>query len=80
MPGIIADDKGKRLPASYLNFYISNSVVLFPIFGHKNDKIAIEIISNIFKSKKIIGILCNDLVFGLGTLHCISQQQPKLPV
>lgn len=78
MPGFVADDGGKRLPASYANFYISNTVVLVPTFNHENDKQALGIIQKCFPERKVIGIDCNDLVYGLGTLHCSSQQQPSI--
>ncbi len=78
MPGYVKDDEGKRLPASYANFYISNKVVLVPIFGHENDAKALSIAQKCFSNKKIIGIGCRDLVYGLGTIHCISQQEPSL--
>lgn len=77
MPGF-ADDKGGRLPASYANFYISNKVVLVPAFNHENDGKALEIIQKCFPGRKAIGIDCRDMVYGLGTIHCISQQQPAL--
>ncbi|MCW4009574.1 MAG: agmatine deiminase family protein [Candidatus Bathyarchaeota archaeon] len=69
-------DNAERLPASYTNFYIGNSVVLVPVFSHKNDKRALSIIQEWFPDRKVAGVNCNDLVHGLGTLHCISQQQP----
>lgn len=75
MPGFVGDGKG-RLPASYANFYIGNTTVLVPVFGHKNDKKALDIIQSAFPTRKIAGINCSDLVYGLGTIHCISQQQP----
>ena len=75
-PGYIEDEEG-RLPASYANFYIGNKAVLVPIFGHKNDKRALEIIQRQFQNRKVIGIDSSNLVYGLGTIHCISQQQPS---
>jgi len=79
MPGFIGDEK-ERLPASYANFYIGNHVVLVPIFRKKNDNQALEIIQNLFPDRKVIGINCVDLVYGLGAIHCISQQQPSTEV
>jgi len=79
MPGFVGDDEG-RLPASYTNFYIGNTVVLAPIFGHDNDQQALDILKCIFPGRTVIGILCNDLVYGLGAIHCITQQQPGLNV
>jgi agmatine deiminase len=66
-----------RLPASYTNFYIGNSVVLVPIFGHKNDAKALQILQKLFTDRKVVGVNCTDLVHGFGTIHCISQQQPS---
>lgn len=77
MPGRIADSEG-RLPASYANFYIGNTVVLVPVFGHKNDARALDIIQSLFSDRRVVGINCADIVYGLGTLHCISQQQPAV--
>jgi agmatine deiminase len=76
MPGLVEDQK-MRLPASYANFYIGNTVVLVPIFGKPNDQTALNILQGLFSDRKVIGINCFDLVHGLGTLHCISQQQPS---
>jgi agmatine deiminase len=77
MPDYVGDE-GCRLPASYANFYIGNTVVLSPVFGHKNDAKALYIIQSCFKNRRVVGINCSDLVYGLGTLHCISQQQPAV--
>ena len=66
-----------RLPASYTNFYIGNSVVLVPIFGHKNDERTLQILQKLFTDRKVVGVDCTDLVHGFGTIHCISQQQPS---
>jgi agmatine deiminase len=60
------------LPASYTNFYISNSAVLAPIFGHKNDEKALMILQKLFSDRKVVGVNCIDLVHGFGTIHCIS--------
>jgi len=67
-----------RLPASYLNFYVANKVVLVPTFKHKNDRVALKIIQNQFPGRKAIGIDCTDLIYGMGAIHCILQQQPLL--
>ncbi|MEO9309416.1 MAG: agmatine deiminase family protein [Nitrososphaera sp.] len=77
-PAIRTSVRGKktRLPASYLNFYVANNVVLVPTYRHKNDRIAQKIIQKAFPSRKIIGIDCSDLIYGMGALHCITQQQP----
>jgi len=66
-----------RLPASYANFYIANNVVLAPIFGHANDARAIKILQSAFSDRRVIGINCEPLVWGMGTIHCVTQQQPE---
>ena len=68
--------RGQRLPASYANFYIANGVVLVPTFHDPNDRVALNIIAELFPTREVIGIHSIDLVWGLGTLHCMSQQQP----
>ena len=67
---------GQRLPASYANFYIANTVVLVPTFNDANDVIALNTLAALFPDRKVIGIGSTDLVLGLGTLHCMTQQQP----
>ncbi|TAN34113.1 agmatine deiminase family protein [Patescibacteria group bacterium] len=69
--------QGQRLPASYCNFYIANSVVLVPVFNCPKDKIALETLQKLFPDRRVMGIDCVDLVWGLGTIHCSTQQQPK---
>ncbi len=64
-----------RLPASYANFYISNHAVLVPTFNDPNDRLALNILSDIFPNKKVIGIHSLDLVWGLGTLHCLTHDE-----
>ena len=68
--------KGERLPASYANFYISNSYVLVPTFNDPKDRIALGILSELFKDRIVTGIHAVDLVWGLGTLHCLTHEQP----
>jgi len=68
---------GQRLPASYANFYIANDRVLVPTFNDPHDRQALGILAELFPDKKVIGIHAVDLVWGLGTLHCLTQQQPK---
>ncbi|MEO6807203.1 MAG: agmatine deiminase family protein [Edaphobacter sp.] len=68
--------EGQRLPASYANFYIANSLVLVPTFNDPNDRHALNTIASCFPTRNIIGIHAVDLVWGLGTLHCLSQQEP----
>jgi agmatine deiminase len=67
---------GQRLPASYANFYVANSVVLVPTYDPEKDPIALEALERLFPERRIIGMDCTDLVWGLGAFHCISQQQP----
>ena len=68
--------EGQRLPASYANFYIANGLVLVPTFNDPNDRRALNIIADCFPDREIVGIHAVDLVWGLGTLHCLSQQEP----
>jgi agmatine deiminase len=67
---------GERLPASYANFYIANGVVLVPTFNDPNDRIALNRLAELFPDRDVVGIHAVDLVWGLGTLHCLSQQEP----
>jgi agmatine deiminase len=67
---------GQRLPASYANFYIANRIVLVPTFADPNDRTALNTLARLFPDRQVIGIPCRDLVLGLGTLHCMTQQQP----
>jgi agmatine deiminase len=69
---------GQRLPASYANFYIANGVVIVPTFNDANDRISLNTISSLFPGRKVVGIHAVDLVWGLGTLHCLTQQQPSM--
>ncbi len=69
--------RGQRLPASYANFLITNSSVLVPTFNDPNDRMALGILAELFPKRKVVGIHSRDLVWGLGTIHCLSQQQPK---
>ncbi len=68
---------GQRLPASYANFYIANQMVLVPTFNDSRDRTALNILADVFPDREIVGISCIDLVLGLGTLHCMTQQQPS---
>jgi len=68
---------GRRLPASYANFYIANDRVLVPTFNDPNDRQALGILADLFPTRKVVGIHAVDLVWGLGTLHCLTQQQPS---
>jgi agmatine deiminase len=68
--------RGQRLPASYANFYIANGLVLVPTFHDPNDRVALNSLAEVFQGREVIGIHSVDLVWGLGTLHCMTQQQP----
>jgi agmatine deiminase len=68
---------GRRLPASYANFYIANSAVLVPTFNDPNDRVALGILSELITDRLVVGIHSVDLVWGLGTVHCMTQQQPS---
>ena len=76
MPGVVADGD-VRLPASYANFLITNASILLPVYGHKNDKEAARILKEFFPKKEVLPIRCNDMVYGLGAIHCVSQQEPR---
>ncbi len=79
-PAVRTNVRGRktRLPASYLNFYVANKAVLVPAYKHKNDRLAQKIIQGAFPGRKVIGIDCRDLIYGMGALHCIMQQQPAV--
>ena len=70
---------GERLPASYANFYIANGVVLVPTFNDPNDRVALNILADLMPARRVVGIHAVDLVWGLGTLHCLTQQEPAPP-
>ncbi|MGH9906436.1 MAG: agmatine deiminase family protein, partial [Pyrinomonadaceae bacterium] len=84
MPGAVYASGNKssrdldRLPASYANFYIANGVVMVPLFEHENDAKALKIIQRVFPNRRVVGINCEPLVWGMGTIHCVTQQQPLL--
>ena len=70
--------EGLRMPASYANFYIANKVVLVPTFADPADKMALSILEKCFPNRRVVGIDCRELIWGLGTFHCLTQQQPKI--
>ncbi len=70
--------EGRRLPASYANFYIANNVALVPVFNRANDRIALNILSEAFPSREIVPIYSGDFIWGFGAMHCMTQQQPAL--
>ncbi|MGC1372347.1 MAG: agmatine deiminase family protein, partial [Candidatus Sulfotelmatobacter sp.] len=69
--------EGRRLPASYANFYIANGIVLVPVFNDANDRIASDTLAALFPAREIVPIYSGDLVWGFGTMHCMTQQQPS---
>ena len=75
LPRPVVFDK-RRLPASYANFYIANNMVLVPTFNDPNDRVALNIISGLFPKHEVVGIHCGDFIWGLGAIHCATQQQP----
>jgi agmatine deiminase len=75
MPGYVMA-AGDRLPASYANFYIANRVVLAPMYRHANDGVATAILQELFPAHRIVPIPCEALVWGMGSIHCVTQQQP----
>ncbi|MFC5407889.1 agmatine/peptidylarginine deiminase [Larkinella bovis] len=70
--------EGQRLPASYANFYITNGAVIVPTFRCKKDQTAIDILESCFPTRKVVGIDATEIVWGLGTFHCLSQQEPAI--
>ncbi len=76
MPEPVVFDE-QRLPASYANFYVGNSVVLVPTFNDPSDRVALGIISELFPKRRVVGIYSKDFVLGLGTIHCSTQQEPR---
>ena len=75
MPRPIRFD-GARLPASYLNFYIANRVVLVPTFNDPADRVALGRLAPLFPDREVVGIHAGDLILGLGAIHCVTQQEP----
>jgi agmatine deiminase len=76
MPHAVTFD-GQRLPASYANFYIANKIVIVPTFNDVNDRVALNALAKLFPGREVVGVHCRDLVLGLGTLHCMTQQEPR---
>lgn len=68
--------EGQRLPASYANFYIANKLVLVPVFGDASDRVALDVLAEAFPEREVVGVYCRDFIWGLGALHCMTQQQP----
>jgi agmatine deiminase len=76
MPAPLVFD-GRRLPASYANFYVANAAVLVPTFNDASDRLALGVLAELFHDRPVVGIHAVELVWGLGTLHCLTQQQPR---
>jgi agmatine deiminase len=76
MPGKV-EHEGQRLPASYANFYIANEIVLVPTYRDRNDRLALDILQKEFPTRRVIGVDSVELIWGLGSFHCISQQEPR---
>jgi agmatine deiminase len=68
--------KDQRLPASYANFYIANKSVIVPVYGCARDERALQILQDCFPDREVLGIDSTDLIWGLGSFHCLSQQEP----
>ncbi len=76
MPGAVVFEQ-RRLPASYANFYIANGIVLVPVFNDANDRVALNTLATLFPTREVVPIYSGDLIWGLGTMHCMTQQQPS---
>jgi len=77
-PGLV-EYRGKRLPASYANFYIANEVVVLPTYRNPTtDKAALDTLQNLFPDRRVVGLDSTSLIWGLGSFHCLSQQQPAV--
>jgi agmatine deiminase len=70
--------EGRRLPASYANFYIANGIVLVPVFNDPIDRVALDILADLFADREVVGIYSGDLIWGFGAMHCMTQQQPAV--
>ena len=71
--------RGQRLPASYANFYVANGLVLMPTFHDPKDRVALNILAQLFPGREVVGVHSVDLIWGLGAMHCMTQQQPAAP-
>jgi agmatine deiminase len=77
LPSPVVFEK-QRLPASYANFYLANGLVLVPTFNDANDRLALNILADLFPQRQVIGIHSGDFIWGLGAMHCMTQQQPSI--
>jgi agmatine deiminase len=74
----VVQQNGHRLPATYVNFYFINGALLVPTYRHRrHDRQALEILQKLLPKRKVIGVDCIELIWGLGAIHCLTQQQPK---
>ena len=78
LPSLVVFEN-QRLPASYANFYIANDLVLVPTFNDAKDRLALNILADVFPQRKVVGIHSGDFIWGLGAMHCMTQQQPAIP-
>jgi agmatine deiminase len=76
-PSLVLDDEGEIMPASYLNFYISNDSVIIPTYGAENDASAVQEIAKQFPNRKAIGLSAKHILLGGGAFHCITCHQPQ---
>lgn len=74
---LVDEEEGRRLPASYANFYVANKTVLLPVFGDEKDEEAIGILASCFPGREVVALPARELVFGYGGVHCVTQQEPK---
>ena len=78
MPGVV-EHEGMRLPASYANFYFVNGALVVPTYRHRrNDRKALAILERLLPDREVLGVDCTALIWGLGSIHCLTQQQPAL--
>ena len=75
MPGRV-EIEGQRVPATYVNFYFVNGALLVPTFGVANDDKALQVLAKLLPDRQVVGIDCRELIWGLGAIHCLTQQQP----